>query len=93
MWTEKQRKDIGFRIGILSGHFREWFRTKKNTNTQTRTTRELHATIDKYAPPQVVMTEAFVNDLKNPAKPTFLFGVTPPREGTSEEKVITLLKP
>ena len=28
-----------------------------------------------------------MSDLKNPAKPTFLFGVTPPREGTTEEKV------
>lgn len=30
--------------------------------------------------------QEFVSDLKNPARPTFLFGVTPPKQGTTEEK-------
>lgn len=33
----------------------------------------------------------FVNDLKNAARPSFFFGVTPPREGTSEEKAKEIL--
>lgn len=35
-----------------------------------------------------VNSDDFVNDLKNPARPTFLFGVTPPRDGTSDEKAL-----
>jgi hypothetical protein len=39
----------------------------------------------------LVKPNDFTNDLKNPARPTFLFGVTPPREGTTPEKAREIL--
>ena len=39
----------------------------------------------------LVKPDDFTNDLKNPARPTFLFGVTPPRDGTTHEKAREIL--
>jgi hypothetical protein len=36
-------------------------------------------------------SEDFLNDLKNPARPSFFFGTCPPGEGTSEEKAKSIL--